>query len=346
MKNKIIDSIGKIDDDMIESVDALRQSQKKRSKKKNAWTKWGAMAACLCLLVAGALGMNNLFNSKDIAIEDSADKNEVISDTPSISETQEPSIADTGLYIPAVELPDTTTGVEFDMLGLVVYNGGIYTQAENYYGAEALKIDNLIGKYLGYATGSINEWSTQEEYAEEFASSVAGKVYEVIGYDTDFRVCIREEVEDENGEKQLWIQFLDRLNGITLTTGEDLFETRLHLRERIANIQWLSHHDWNDIGGNPQNVQDVNLDAALWEAFLDEVDNGSFVYTWNPEISSDTIYDTENQAHIILTMKDGTVIRLRLIEGGYVGYDALGWYFVQIPGHIFDSVVTACGGNG
>ncbi len=53
MKNKIIDSIGKIDDDMIESVDALRQSQKKRAK--TTWTKWAAAAACLCLAAAGIL---------------------------------------------------------------------------------------------------------------------------------------------------------------------------------------------------------------------------------------------------------------------------------------------------
>lgn len=51
MKNMIIDSIGNIDNDMVESVAALRQ-------KKNgmpAWLKWSAMAACLCLVVAGTL---------------------------------------------------------------------------------------------------------------------------------------------------------------------------------------------------------------------------------------------------------------------------------------------------
>lgn len=55
MKNKIIDSIGKIDDDMIESVDALRQNQKNNSNKKSTWIKWGAMAACLCLVIFGVV---------------------------------------------------------------------------------------------------------------------------------------------------------------------------------------------------------------------------------------------------------------------------------------------------
>lgn len=340
MKNeKALCIMEHIDADIIDEADAY-----KGTKKKSTWVKWGAMAACLCLVVAGTFGANELFKNRDIVMDGSVGENEVISSNPSISETQKSANADTGIHIPAVKLPDTTAGVELDMIGFVVYNGGIYTQAENYYGDEALKIDNLIGKYLGYATGYINEWSTQEEYAEEFASSAAGKVYEVIGYGTDFRVCIRGEVEDENGGKQLYIQFFDRLNGITLTTGEDLFETRLHLRDRIATIQWQSHDDWNYAGGN---IQNAAIDADLWEEFLNQVDKGSFVYTWDPEISNNTVYDTENQAHIILTMEDGTVVRVRLIEGGYVGYDslALGWYFVQIPGEIFDSVFTACGGN-
>ena len=319
-KEEAINMMEHIDPGIIDEADTYLVT-----KKKSPWVKWVVMAACLCLVIAGTFVVN-----------------ELISDKPIANGTQEPAIADTELYIPALELPDTAADMVFDMIGLVVYDGGIYTQAESYYGDDALIIDKLVGDYLGYATGSINEWSTQEEYAEEFASSLAGKVYEVIGYDTDFRVCIREEVENENGEKQLWIQFLDRLNGITLTTGKDLFETRLHLRNRVAAIHWQSHEDWNY---GEDNIQNAAIDGNLWEEFLNQIDNGTFVNTWNPEISSNTVYDAEKQAHIILAMEDETVIRLRLIEGGYVGYDALGWYFVQIPGEIFDSVFAACGGK-
>lgn len=51
MKDKIIDSIGRIDDDMIESVDSIRE--KKRTKP--AWVKWSAIAACLCLVAIGSI---------------------------------------------------------------------------------------------------------------------------------------------------------------------------------------------------------------------------------------------------------------------------------------------------
>ncbi len=47
-KNRVIDSLGRIDDDMIQDVEALR-----RKKKRPAWIKWAAMAACLCIVLAG-----------------------------------------------------------------------------------------------------------------------------------------------------------------------------------------------------------------------------------------------------------------------------------------------------
>ena len=50
--DNVIDSMGRIDDDLIQSVEALR-----RKKKRPAWVKWGAMAACLCLIVAGAVAV-------------------------------------------------------------------------------------------------------------------------------------------------------------------------------------------------------------------------------------------------------------------------------------------------
>jgi len=45
-KDRVIDSLGRIDDDMVQSVENLR-----RETKRPAWKKWGAMAACFCLLV-------------------------------------------------------------------------------------------------------------------------------------------------------------------------------------------------------------------------------------------------------------------------------------------------------
>lgn len=313
-KNKILESMEYVDDEIIEEADGYASA-----KKKHGWLKYGVMAACFCLVLAGTFVVKK--SLKPLPEEN----------TPA------------QLVIPSVELPNSSMedSVMADMIGLVVYNGGIYTQAEDYYGDDATAVDALIGDYLGYASGTIDEWSKKEEYDKNFASTVSGKVYTVKGYDTDFRICIRAEVEDENGKPTLWIQFLTHLNGITLDTGADLFENRLHMQGNVKSIQWQSHADW-DLGG--KNLRDLHLDSVCWEDFLNQIDNGKFVYTWTDDMDQ-TIYDTSNQVHLILTMEDNTIVRLRLIEGGYVGYDALGWYFVQIPGETFDAVYAACGGT-
>ena len=313
-KNKILESMEYVDDEIIEEADGYASA-----KKKHGWLKYGGMAACFCLVLAGTFVVKK--SLKPLPEEN----------TPA------------QLVIPSVELPNSPMedGVMADMIGLVVYNGGVYTQAEDYYGDDATAVDALIGDYLGYASGTIDEWSKKEEYDKNFASTVSGKVYTVKGYDTDFRICIRAEVEDENGNPTLWIQFLTRLNGITLDTGADLFENRLHMQGNVKSIQWQSHADW-DLGG--KNLRDLNIDSACWEDFLNQMNHGKFVYAWTDDMDQ-SIYDTSNQVHLILTMEDNTIVRLRLIEGGYVGYDALGWYFVQIPGETFDAVYAACGGT-
>lgn len=54
--DRVIDSLGRIDDDMIRNVESLRQK-----KKQPAWKKWGAMAACFCLLIVAVAVAPNLF---------------------------------------------------------------------------------------------------------------------------------------------------------------------------------------------------------------------------------------------------------------------------------------------
>jgi len=61
-KEQIIDSMGRIDDDMIEAVDKLRQGG---AKKKHSWLKWGAIAAAACLIFAVILPfVLNVFGEK------------------------------------------------------------------------------------------------------------------------------------------------------------------------------------------------------------------------------------------------------------------------------------------
>lgn len=253
------------------------------------------------------------------------------------------TVDNNGLHIPAIQLPKSYKTADMDMIGLVVYQGRIYTQSEFYDGDEARKILPLVGEHLGTAKGNIDEWSAQDDYATEFASTIGGEVYSVNGYDTSFRICICGEAEDENHNKIVWVNFLDCLNGITLKNGSELFEDRLHVRERTETIQFQTHSDWDR---GLKNNQIANIEPDIWNEFLEQVDNGKFIYTWNPDLKgNNTIYNTPHQAHIILFMNDGTLVELRLIDGGYVGYNAMAWCFVKIPEDIFNAVYDICGGT-
>lgn len=61
MKNeKMLHAIGQIDDELIYgAVNDVKAGQ----TKKNGWRKWAAMAACLCLIVAGGFGLSHHFES-------------------------------------------------------------------------------------------------------------------------------------------------------------------------------------------------------------------------------------------------------------------------------------------
>ena len=55
-KDDLIDSIGMIDDDLIQNVDALR-----KKRKSFGWKRWAGLAACFCLILAAMTAMPGLF---------------------------------------------------------------------------------------------------------------------------------------------------------------------------------------------------------------------------------------------------------------------------------------------
>lgn len=295
----------------------IQRAQMSSLKRKKSWTKWVTIAACFCLI----LGVS--FQIQD-QIEHS-----LLSDNVN----EQYARNENGYFIPAIQLPKETNA-ELDMIGTLVYKGKIYTQAESYYDESVIDVEDLVGDYIGYAVGNLEEWSTQEDYATEFASTYTGDVYSVKGYDTNFRLCIN--VSDDGGNKSLIM--LENLNGIYLNTGADLFETRLHLPNNWSNVHYLTHSNWDN--GNHNYMKMSGISNEEINAFIDELSSNDFVYMDYEETPN--IYDVKKQGHLFFEMKDGTTIELRLFEGGYVGYQSLGWYFVKMPSSTFESIFNAC----
>ena len=61
---KMAKAMGYIDDDLVTGA-----IDYKRTKKKNSWMKWGAMAACLCLVVVGAFIAPNITDNAQDYVE-------------------------------------------------------------------------------------------------------------------------------------------------------------------------------------------------------------------------------------------------------------------------------------
>ncbi len=307
--NRLSDCLGNIDPRFIDEA----ADYKKKSRGRGPIYLAAALAACILLIFA----VYRPYGVSDALPVGSAPGSAAASDPVSA-----PASA-SGVYVPAIELPEADAGFDADMMACVVYNGAVYTQ-----GGWLDAASNLVGEYLGCATGGIDEWSDESEYYVEFAGTMSGEIYAVKGYDPDFRICCL----NDDGSAML----LERLNGITLDTGADLFETRLHLPERLESLTYLTHEDWNN---GVKYYRTPELSEETVSDFLEELCAGKFVYTWETDRE---IYDRPVQGHLFFTMSDGTTVELRLIEGGYVGYQWLGWYFVKMPGEVFSAVLAAC----
>ena len=368
----LLDAIGSIDKKYVEDAN-VNDSITKNSAKKKMIIKWVALAACLCVVAALGIilavhfagdkeGINEKIGQMASATDKVSDSKEsesgdgklgyysekynrddpdaYIEDGTDARVTPAPDMQIIeGLKVPALSVPEPKEWAMCDMIGTLVYNGGIYTQTDNMYmDMEAEQKEALLGEYLGHATSSLDEWSSFEEYSKEFASTYEGDVYSVKGYDPQFRVCVRCEAEYD-GEKHLSLFFLERLNDITINSGYDVFEARLRVREKYVSCKWESHDDWD----YARNIyHDLELDDETWGRFMDMVDTCKFVYTWNPDTNSSSIYRTDNQVHLYIQLDDGLEVHMRLFEGGYVGYQGLSWYFVKIPEDIFNKVFEAC----
>lgn len=324
----IMDSIGNIDPKFIDSAENSIINKERKTKRISTKT-WGLLAASICLmLLVGAI----YIISRNTPEPPTPNTSQFANNDVDVSTAK-------GVYIPAAQMPAGLSGdASADMIGLVVYKGSIYIESEYYDHTEAIKIEPLLDEYLGQANGKIDEWSEKNEYETEFASTIGGSVYSVRGYSTDFRICIKNEYPGDDGNKRISISFMDRLNDITLTAGKDLFEDRLQISGNIESITWQSHDDWNY---EIKNYHELDMTSNRWTEFMNAVDAAEFEYLWN-EDSPSTIYSVEEQLHLILNMKDGTQVQLRLIAGGYVGYQPLGWYFVKIPEDIFDALYSMC----
>lgn len=306
MKNeRLLDALGKMDEDLIAEAAPGKKPPKKA--KTAVWVKWGALAACLCLVVAGGIWKLLTLPTKG--------------ELPS-----EYTVSEKGISIPALEVSlAKETAAMSDMIGFFIYEGRCYVYYENFSEAEA-----VVGEYLGTVTGMIDEWTPEEGYVD-LAGSIQGDFYSVKGYDPEFMLCTKAG----NGIVSMYICN----NGITLKYGKELYEDRLHLSGNIVGVQYESRDSWFY---SKEEVYELDKEEAYIREFIEKLDAGEFLLCRDviEQEGWEHIVDAEIY-HMSFLMEDGTKIHLRLHENGYVRFQGLTELCVKIPTETYDKLLAA-----
>ena len=290
--NEFLDKMELIDPAYVEAAEA------EPKKKKNVWVKWGAVAACLCFVIMGIIIWRQF--------------------TPTYNEGPEITIPENGVTIPQMDVY-LSANEAADMIGFFIYQGRCYVHYERIYDGV-----NIVGEYLGTATGSIDEWTPADGYVD-FAGSVNGDFYAVNGSSPEFMLCMRPF---DDGSIVTYIND----NGITLKTGADLFEDRFHISETCSGLTYAWYNDDDDEYFNFILKESYQQELTL---FLKALDQASFLPI------QDAPYDFDQELYYIdLTLESGMNIRLRLFPEGYVYFDSVNGIFLKMETKAFERFVA------
>lgn len=212
-----------------------------------------------------------------------------------------------GIDVPKIELQNNTN-VAVDIIGLIVYQGRIYTQADTTIRLESAK--KILGEKLGTTKENIDEWSQQDDYAVEFASSIGKQaVYSVKGYNKSFRIMTYEKIDGT-----VYSEFYECINGITVKNGADVFN-KLKIENNTKTSKYENFKSWNE---NKKQYKELTKFNALTN-FINELKNT----IPNTQESLSYLLDDKgelNQKFVYITLNDGSEVQLRLFKDGYIYY--------------------------
>lgn len=289
------------------SEEYINEAQIKRGKKQSAvWVKWGALAACVCLIFMGLLVWRKVNKPSAVYPNVTVSDNEITN--PPIDASQASAAQDdiNGVTIPPLNVSLSSDG-QADMIGFFIYQGRCYVSYEY-----NLRDNNIVGEHLGYATGMINEWMPEDGYVD-FAGSAWGDFYSVKGFDPEFMLCIKHP----DGSIETFINN----NGITLKKGSELFEERLHLSDEYIDVQYETRSSWYYSEYELYQLNDPN--NAIISEFISQLDEAEFMLS-NVIIQGEQGHPSDKEIyHMYFVFESGINIHLRIYEGGYVCFDGL-----------------------
>jgi hypothetical protein len=221
-----------------------------------------------------------------------------------------------GIKIPAIQLPETSSSYAMDMLGLIVYKGKIYTQTTTSVNKDRAK--ELLEEKLGRTKASIDEWSKQDAYSVEFASTIGeADVFSVKGYDKNFRIMVYTERDGE-----IFASFYECLNGVTVQTGQDFFG-KLNMIGNISGAMFQNYSEWNN---GDETYHSIN-NMSVVNTFVQELDHAVPYTRESVEAELGDFRNDEHYKELTLQLQDGSNVSLVIIKDGYIRYGFSNVYF-------------------
>jgi hypothetical protein len=214
------------------------------------------------------------------------------------------------VQVPVIKLPNNSEVKNLSgYTDLIVYDGKVYTQSTTTIDSGSAK--QLLGVKLGTTKGTIYKGSIQDAYSQELASTISGEdVYTVKGYDEDFRIMTYTK-----SGKNVKTRFFEKLNGITIKDGADIFG-KLKLTGNIMSSEYRLAKDWNN------NVDAYHLidNNRVVNNFVKELMHATPFLRENIEGDIDAAYNNAEFRELSIHLKDGFWVRLIIMQNGYIHY--------------------------
>lgn len=315
-------------------IDAVNKKQSKKTY--TQIIKYSLIPACAIIAMCLVYTLDTKRENINIA------KGNCIDNKIEINETE-------GIFIPKIKFDisdDTAQACRAG--GIIAYNDNMYTSKER---ISLEKNPNLKGKSLGevynimdlymksdyylkatstampYLEKFIEEQTIKQPntYISDFIGYNSENAYELNGYDKDFRICTFNEKENS-------ITIFQRLNGINVKYGKDVFDDKLQIKDNFEKVEYQYYSDWYHGKKYYKEFKNVTIDDI--NIFLDEVNSAKFIDSSNLNLYS----LNKKYALLYFTMTDGLIVKIRLIEGGYVIYDGLNNAAIKLDSETFNKI--------
>lgn len=194
---------------------------------------------------------------------------------------------------------------------VILYNGKSYVKTCSLEASHESK-ENLLNKYLGKTTGSIDDSAT-----DEVTSNVSGKVYTINGYSENFRLGM---VRNDKSTGNSYIYIFDdiySLNSSVASSGSELFNNILHIDKYLSWINYYCGNNFKIASLNQESIL-TKISDKTQKLLLSALNNASLIK------GDESLFDNnDNNIVLFLYMSDGTTVEVYLTQEGYVFCDGL-----------------------